>query len=116
MTYAAPTADNLRARYPAFENVATYSIEQRLSDAADECANISDTIRARAEMALAAHMLIEAGEPKDLAAQGVSGFSSGDFSISYGDAANRTGLEATVYGREFKRLARASFGGPRMSW
>lgn len=116
MSYTAPTVDDFLARYAAFASTSSFDIEYWLADAASECTHWPDDPRANAEMALAAHKMVEVGVLKDLPAQGVSAFSSGDFSIGYGEASNRTGLDATVYGREFKRMTRAFLGGPRLAW
>ncbi|WP_368655950.1 DUF4054 domain-containing protein [Novosphingobium sp. B1] len=47
----------------------------------------------------------------------MTSFKSGTFSASVSDGvASRTGYDATVYGREFKQLARSLFSGPRLAW
>jgi len=117
MAYTAPTAATLKARYPAFASVADATVTYWLDEAADDCANWADSLRARGEMALAAHRMAELGVITGTIPAGVTAFKSGTFSASVSDGvASRTGYDATVYGREFKQLARNLFSGPRMAW
>jgi hypothetical protein len=116
MAYTAPTAATLKTRYPAFAAVADATVTYWLTDSADYCVDFADAIRARAEMALAAHRMASLGIGAGSIAQGVTQFRSGSFSASITDAAaSRTGYDATIYGREFKSLSGA-FAGPFMAW
>jgi hypothetical protein len=64
-------------------------------------------------MAYAAHRMAEQGLSGAMVG-GVTGFKSGTFSAQLSEqAANRTGFNATIYGREFLSLARINFAGPR---
>jgi hypothetical protein len=117
MAYISPTSATLKARYPAFVTVADATVETWLAEAAEDCANWSESLRARGEMALAAHKMAELGIVTGLIPAGVTSFKSGTFSATVSDkAASASGYDATVYGREFKQLARALFGGPRLAW
>lgn len=117
MAYTAPTSATLKARYPAFASVADATVDYWLAEAAEDCAGWSDSIRARGEMALAAHRMAELGIVTGAVPAGVTSFKSGSFSATVSDGvASRTGYDATVYGREFLQLARALFGGPRLAW
>lgn len=116
MAYTAPTTNNLAMRYPAFAAVENDVIQTWLDDAAIECAAFPADIRARAEMAFAAHKMAEVGAI-DIIPVGVTNFKSGDFSASVDSSvAARTGYAATVYGREFMQLQRRHFAGPIMAW
>lgn len=117
MAYTAPTAATLKARYPAFASVPDTTVDYWLTEAAEDCANWADSIRARGELALAAHRMAELGVVTGTIPTGVTSFKSGTFSASVSDnVASRTGYDATVYGREFKQLARSLFSGPRLAW
>ncbi|MCA8906126.1 MAG: DUF4054 domain-containing protein [Hyphomonas sp.] len=117
MAYSAPDADALKERYPAFSGVADATIDIWLAEAATECASWDENIRARAEMAYAAHRMVELGVVQNATAMGVTSFRSGDFSATIGETvASRTGYDSTVYGREFKMLMRRYFAGPRPAW
>lgn len=117
MPYTAPTAATLKARYPAFAAVADATVDYWLAEAAEDCASWPESLRARGEMALAAHKMAELGIVAGAVPAGVTSFKSGTFSASVADGvASRTGYNATVYGREFSQLARNLFGGPRLAW
>lgn len=117
MAYTAPTSATLKARYPAFAAVADVTVDYWLSEAAEDCASWPDSLRARGEMALAAHRMAELGIITGAVPAGVTSFKSGTFSATVSDGiASRTGYDATVYGREFRQLARNLFGGPRLAW
>lgn len=117
MAYTAPTAATLKARYPAFATVADATVDYWLAEAGEDCAGWSDSLRARGEMALAAHRMAELGIVTGAPPAGVTSFKSGTFSATVSDGvALRTGYESTVYGREFRQLARNLFGGPRLAW
>lgn len=117
MAYTAPTAATLKARYPAFTSVADATVEYWLAEAAQDLAHWPDDQRARGEMAWAAHRMAELGLVTGTVPAGVTSFKSGTFSATVSDGiASRTGYDATVYGREFRQLARNLFGGPRLAW
>ena len=110
-------APRRKARYPAFASVADATVDYWLSEAAEDCASWSESLRARGEMALAAHRMAEIGIVTGAVPAGVTSFRSGTFSATVSDGvASRTGYESTVYGREFAQLARNLFGGPRLAW
>lgn len=114
MPYVAPTPEDFAARFAALATVTEETIDYWLAEAALECANWPEDMRAKAELYYAAHMIVELGAAPDMAAQGITQFRSGDFSVSYGKASERTGISSTAYGREFARLARVAFAGPRL--
>lgn len=107
-----------RLRYPAFATVSDGLISYRLFDALTEVGdNWPDAQRTNARLAWSAHKLAEAGSLGGAVPQGVTSFKSGTFSATVSDAvAGLTGLDATVYGREFVALRRVAFAGPRMAW
>jgi hypothetical protein len=118
--YTEPTADDLKARYPAFAAVADETIDLWLADAArvvDE--SWPEASYAPAKMAHAAHSMVEVGVLASGGAipAGVTSFKSGTFSASISDKlASATGYDSTVYGRQFKAMQRAAFSGPRLAW
>lgn len=119
MSYTAPTAATLKTRYPAFSAVGDSTIDYWLNEAATEVGDSwPEDVRANAQMAWAAHRMVELGTAGITGVNGgggVSSFRSGSFSATLTDeAANRVGYDATVYGREFKALARRWFSGPRV--
>lgn len=117
MAYVAPTAADLKARYPAFAAVADVTVNLWLAEAAIECATFIDADRPRAELAYAAHRLAEAGLGAGVVPAGITSFKSGTFSATVSDAmASRTGFDATAYGREYTMLRRRSLAGPRLAW
>lgn len=117
MAYVAPTLEDFRARYPAFDAVADATVQLWLDEGDNETSAFTDDTRPRAVMLYAAHKLAESGQGKGSIAQGVTSFKSGTFSASLTDsAASRTGFAATVYGREYLDLARRQFAGPRLAW
>lgn len=107
-----------RLRYPAFATVSDGLISYRLFDALTEVGdNWPDAQRTNARLAWSAHKLAEAGSLGGAVPQGVTSFKSGTFSATVSDSvAGLTGLDATVYGREFVTLRRVAFAGPRMAW
>ncbi len=107
-----------RLRYPAFATVSDGLISYRLFDALTEVGdNWPDAQRTNARLAWSAHKLAEAGSLGGAVPQGVTSFKSGTFSATVSDSvAGLTGMDATVYGREFVTLRRVAFAGPRMAW
>jgi len=119
MSYAQPTAATLKLRYPAFAAVADETIDYWLGESFVEVGDVwPEDVRAAAQMAWTAHRMIEVGTVGVTGVQGgtgVSSFKSGTFSASLTDeAANRTGFDATVYGREYVAMQRRWFGGPML--
>lgn len=107
-----------RLRYPAFAAVSDGLISYRLFDALTEVGdNWPSAQRTNARLAWSAHKLAEAGSLGGAVPQGVTSFKSGTFSATVSDSvAGLTGMDATVYGREFVALRRVAFAGPRMAW
>lgn len=117
MAYTPATSADLKARYPAFATVLNATIDVWLAEAATDCAAFPDSTRARAEMALAAHNMASLGIVSGAVPAGVTSFKSGTFSATVSDgAASRTGLYATIYGREYLGYRRTAFAGPRLAW
>lgn len=108
-----------RLRYVAFATVGDERINYWLTDADDVvgdnwCTDIAD----RARLAYTAHALVTNGEAIIAGAipGGVTSFKSGTFAATIdSQAANRTGYNATSYGREFLDLQRRCFAGPLLA-
>lgn len=109
-----------RLRYPGFVAASDGQIGYWLADAGKQVGTSwIEATRDDAKLAWAAHQLIANGIVKVAGAipAGVTSFKSGTFSAQVSDAvAAQQGLDATIYGREFKRLQRVNFGGPRLAW
>lgn len=120
MAYTEPTAADLKARFPAFAAVADATIDYWLADAARVVDDSwPEATFGPAKMAYAAHMMAELGflSAGGAIPAGVTSFKSGTFSATVSDKlASATGLDATVYGRQFKAMQRAAFSGPRLAW
>ena len=125
MAYTIPTAANLIARYPAFANVATATIDVHIADAASDSVDTSwpEAYYAPAIAAKAAHEMALLGlgsqsEAAGYAAAGVTSIRSGNFQASFSadtvKKASGGGLDATYYGRAYKALLRKAKGGPRV--
>lgn len=122
--YMAPLPQHLVARYPAFAEVATATIQYWLTDSeryVDDSWAEGDY--AVAIMALAAHNMALAGLGLDGAASadmplGVTRLKSGSLDVSFGDeyalARSQGKLSATRYGIEFANLLRRNRAGPRV--
>jgi hypothetical protein len=111
---ATPTISDLRTRYPAFADVADATITYWLGEGETAVSAWPEADQANGIMAYAAHRMAEQGLGAGATPQGVTAFKSGTFSASVSEqAANRTGLHSTIYGREFLALARRTFAGPR---
>lgn len=126
MAYTVPTAADLIARYPAFSAVPSATIDVHIGDASTQAVDTSwaETDYAAAIAAKAAHEMAllglgEQGEAAGYAAAGVTQIRSGNFQASFsGDAVKKAsggGLDATPYGRAYKRLLRKNKGGPRLA-
>lgn len=117
MAYTAPTSDDLIERYAAFADVATDTITYWLDEAAVECAAWPAPTRARAEIAYAAHKMVDLGVLPSAVPAGLSSFKSADFSATINDGvAARTGFKSTPYGREYLELMEVAFRGPIPAW
>ena len=125
MAYEIPTAADLIARYPAFADVAPATIDVHIADAAQTAVDKSwaepdyaPAIASKAAHEMALLGIGEQGEAAGYAAAGVSRIRSGNFDASFetGAVARAAagGLDATPYGRAYKRLLRANKGGPRV--
>jgi hypothetical protein len=120
VAYTEPTAADLKARFPAFAAVADATIDSWLT-ATEMPVDQSwpEATYGPAKMAWAAHMMAETGVLAGGGAipAGVTSFKSGTFSATVSDKlASATGYDSTVYGRQFKAMQRAAFGGPRLAW
>lgn len=105
------------ARYPAFAAVPSQTIAYWIADAQTIVGtNWPTDQRDAGVLTYAAHSMAENGiGVSSGAAQGVTGFKSGTFSVQQSDAAaNRTGLSATIYGRQYLDMCRRVFGGARL--
>ena len=118
MAYSKPTLSEFRTKYPVFAAVADETVQAWIDEGDTETSQWSDADRARAVMLYAAHRMAEGGALSGgVALAGVTSFRSGAFSAQVSDAAaNRTGFEATVYGREFRALLRRNFAGVMTAW
>jgi hypothetical protein len=102
-----------RLRYAAFAAVDDGQISYWLAEGGLVVSAWRAEDQEAGRLAFAAHRMAEQGLG-GVVAQGVTAFKSGTFSASITDAqARRTGLHATVYGRDFLQLARRNFAGPR---
>lgn len=123
MAYTEPTPADLKARYPAFADVADATVQVYLDDTATSVDGgwmQGDYIPAKT--ALAAHNMALAGlgvqsETDGYAAAGVNRIRSGNFDVSFSEskvaAASGGGLDATVYGRAYLVILRRNRRGPR---
>ena len=118
MAYTEPTLSEFRTKYPAFGAVADATVQAWLDEGDAETSQWPDADRAKAVMLYAAHKLADSGATTaGVAMAGVTGFRSGSFSAQLSDAAaNRTGFDATTYGRDFLTLRRRNFPGAMMAW
>lgn len=125
MAYDVPTAATLKAKYPAFADVADATVDVHLADAAATAVDTSwrEADYAPAIMAFAAHRMatLDIGAHGQVAAyarQGVTSIRSGSFSATFdadkAKAAAAGALDATPYGQEYKRLLGMNKGGPRV--
>lgn len=109
---------NFRRRYPAFASVADGPIAFWLVKAAVEVADgWPEAVRDDAKACWAAHQLVATGVLASAVPSGVQSFRSGDFQATISNTlASMTGLSSTEYGREYVRMRRAYFAGPRLAW
>ena len=125
MAHVVPTAADLIARYPAFADVPTATIDVHIADAAATAVDTSwsEASYAPAIAAFAAHRmtLLDIGVHGDVAGflgKGVTRIRTGNFDASFSEgrvAATSSGaLDATRYGQEYKRLLKMEKGGPRV--
>lgn len=105
-----------RVRYANFAAVDDGTVGYWLAEGAKRVASWSETSRENASLLFAAHSLSSQGLGAGAIPAGVTSFKSGTFSATVSDGlASKTGLSATIYGREFLALAR-QFAGPRLAW
>jgi hypothetical protein len=125
MAYDVPTAANLKAKYPAFADVADATVDVHLADASTTAVDTSwrEADYAPAIMAFAAHRMAlldigAHGQAASFARQGVTSYRSGSYGVSFdadkAKAAASGTLDATPYGQEYKRLLGANKSGPRV--
>jgi hypothetical protein len=115
---AAELLGTFRMRYPAFASIDDGKISYWLADAGLVIGSNwpSDWILP-AKACWTAHKLAESGALSGAVPAGLTSFKSGTFSATVSDSiAGLTGLDATVYGREFLAMRRSLFSGPIMSW
>jgi uncharacterized protein YfiM (DUF2279 family) len=121
MAYTAPTAADLKLRFPAFSAVADETVEYWLEDARLIVTDSwIEADRAPAEMALAAHNMEEnglssaGGAVANLAGMGVESFKSASFSVNFkaGAGASGGGYASSRYGKAFLAFLRRNRGGP----
>lgn len=128
MAYTAPTAADLKARFPAFAAVDDAVIDGALTEAVrrvDETWPEEDFATGR--LLYAAHVLAMdghgAGVEAEAMAEGAGLYKrrkAGGSEIEFADGVAGSGavsgeLGSTSYGRRFKALARALFAGPRVT-
>lgn len=122
--YMKPVAAHLMARYPAFANVPSATVQYWLTDAERYVTNVwSEGDYAAGLMAKAADSMAQAGLGTDAAVTaaiptGVSRMKSGAFEMQFTDqAANArlTGVGANRYGQEYLALLQRNRGGPRVA-
>jgi hypothetical protein len=113
---AAATLAQFRLRYPAFSGVADGVVAYWLADAGGQV-NSGWNERDTAILALAAHnMAVQGVGTVSAIPAGVTSFKSGTFAVTISDTqANATGYDASIYGREFKIIARRNTSGPRIA-
>lgn len=119
MTYTTPTAADLKTLYPAFASVADATVDYWIARAERQVGeNWPDDDRPDGVMAYAAHGMAESGiisTGGSGSTQGAISIKSGTFSASVSEAAaNRTGLSATIYGRQYLDMCQRIFGGIRL--
>lgn len=125
MAYTEPTPADLKARYPAFADVADATVQVYLDDTKTSVDHSwSETYYLLGKVAKAAHDMALLGigkrsEAEGWAAAGLTAIRTGNFNASFSDAkvAKASGgtLAATPYGLIFKRLLRQAKGGPRVA-
>lgn len=128
MAYIIPTAADLKARYPEFEQVAEPVLVGALGDAAMAVDTSWPEVAFRpAWMLYTAHVLSLAGHNPNLqaassATPGLKSEQAGGTKYEYFSPAEMSGIEAgsaswfgmTPFGQEFARLQRRYFAGPRV--
>jgi hypothetical protein len=115
MSYTAPTAADLKARFPAFSTVDDGVVTSALADAArkvDETWAEGDFAMAR--MLYAAHVMTldGLGTSREAKLLGFKRIKVGTLELERGaDGSVGGGLSSTTYGMRFAELARLNFGG-----
>jgi Protein of unknown function (DUF4054) len=109
VTAYGPLGSLLAQLFPAFASVPTATIDYWLSRAGVEASWADE----HGQMLYAAHNLSLTGFGEGSIPSGVTSFKSGTFSATIADSiAGGTGWDATVYGREYKRLLRQNVATP----
>jgi hypothetical protein len=135
MAYTAPTAADLKARYPEFDAVSDDLVTLVITEAAGTVSTSwLERDYAPAIMLLTAHMLITEGAVERANPNGngtssmtttgaVKSYRVGEVQVSYAGTSegagaasgDLSGLSATEYGKRFLALRRANFGGPMVA-
>lgn len=115
---AAELLASFRLRYPALAGIDDGQVSFWLADAGRMVGTEwAETHRFSAKSSWAAHKLAESGLVQGAVPAGLTSFKSGTFSATVSDGiAGLTGLESSVYGREFMALRSALFSGPFPAW
>lgn len=124
MAYTAPTAAEIKTRFPAFASVADATIETLIEEAVSYVSeDWLERDYAVAYKYIVAHLLVREGVldaagalPTAHAPGAVQSESIGDSSVSYasqqGMSASDTDLASTEYGRRYLALRNKNFGSP----
>lgn len=121
MPYVAPTASELKSRFPAFESVPDQTVTQAITEAnrfVDE--SWADDDYQISIMLLACHIMtldgLGTGAQAQVYAQGMAGYQSiksGAFSLDRGSSSGSgVGWAATTYGQRFLAYLNMNRGGP----
>jgi Protein of unknown function (DUF4054) len=107
-------AVELKAQIPAMNCVADYVVDQYIARAELQITtDFAEGLREWAVFNHAAHFMATAGLVKGAIPAGLTSLKSGTFSATVSDAAAaQTGFDATIYGREYKRLVSNNHAGP----
>lgn len=118
MAYDVPTAADLKARFPAFADVADATINLYIADAQVDTtwieADYAPAIMLWAAWAMTDVGIGTGGEVAGYIGSGVSRLKSGTLDVSFNDAAgSATGYLTNIYGRRYNELLRKNKGGTR---
>jgi hypothetical protein len=122
MAFTAPTPDDLKTAFPAFNDVEDAAVTYWLTRAARVVdSGWGDDDGPHATILLAAHYLtlqgLGTGAEAEAAAAGASGFKrikSGSLEMERADGGSGE-YDTTAYGRQFQSLLRTVRGGPRVT-